>query len=406
MTPTTTSQFNLNTLKLRVTDTFDYGTIIYSSAYGNVTAKIGNSVFHTNTQFNANADIVIGDNTFIDIDLPTSNSLIREGSYTVIYNLLVNYVADALPPGATTFSSIAITPSSAQFIAQVDELLTQFDTVTIQFGSTSLGANVGSSTITGTSGSSTILFNQVTIAEFADIDVITITVTYTESNDYSFTNCDAVKGALTVTPNCAFATITVQDTTSYPAYVESLTREITLRYPKLASGAEVESPVTTSEASLTVGPYIWSGGYTISLSSIMSWEQEDNLLIQQTLTVYGYPNVQCDAGLCKAAKCIESVAVKYMAAVKNGSPSSAQLFQENFITMLYYMRYSVAISCGNTTLAAAILTEMITYLNMGDCTCGCGDTGSSTGNTEPTRIYPLFSSTALINGIENALNYQ
>ena len=51
MTPTFNTTFNLDDLEAIVADTFNYNTLIYTAAYGNVTAKQGNSIFHQNTQF-------------------------------------------------------------------------------------------------------------------------------------------------------------------------------------------------------------------------------------------------------------------------------------------------------------------------------------------------------------------
>ena len=70
MTPIFSTLFNITTLKARVTDLFNYSTIINDAVYANVTAMVGNSIFHQNTNYNSSADIVIGTNTYVDIDLP------------------------------------------------------------------------------------------------------------------------------------------------------------------------------------------------------------------------------------------------------------------------------------------------------------------------------------------------
>lgn len=404
MQPSISTLFNVTTKQATVTDLFNYGSIIYSSAYGNVTAKLGNTIFHQTTGFDVNSDIVIGTNDSVTFDLPVSGGKVKSGSYTFIYDLLVNYAYDVNAPARATFTTITLNPSSAEFIAQVDELLTQFDEVIIQFGA---GGNiVGQSVITRTIGANRIEFDEVTIAEFGDIDAINISAQYQLTKQYTFDNCEVVTPSLTAKIDCASAQITLQDTTVYPAYVDVLTRQMTLRYPRLADGSEVEAAVTTSNPSLTVGPYIWSGGYLFSLQSTMNWAQDDTLLIQQVAIADLNKDVQCDAALCKVSACLYSLMSKYVAAVKTGAVNTADLFQQNFIASLYVMNYQLQMGCGNAEAAGQILTQLTTFLaqdGSAECNCGCGD---STNPNMPTKIYPLYSSVALINGIENARNYQ
>ena len=407
MTPTISSQFTLATKKLRVTDTFNYTTLpYYGGVYGNVTAKIGNSVFHTNDQFDSNADIVIGTNTYIDIDLPTSSGKIQEGSYTVDYDLLVKYASDVTPPGSSTFTQLTLSPSSQDLIDEIQSLLDSGKTPTIIISGSGVIGTIATSQITAVSGDDIVIFNSVTAADFAEIDTIVINGEYSVSKEYLFSNCEVVSQlSLNTLVNCFTAQITVQDTTAYPSFVETLTRTLTLRYPRLADGSEVEAPVETSNASLTVGPYIWSGGYSVTLQSVMTWVQTDGLIISQTLVQQANPNVACDVSLCKAAKCIRTLSTKYLEAVKAGSRNLSDLFQQNFTVLLLCNNYNLALTCQDTAAATEALAALTSYLNIitgGECNCGC--TGGT--STEPTRIYPLFSNETLINGIENVRNYQ
>lgn len=390
MTPSTTNRFDITNNKLRVTDTFNYGSIIFNSAFGNVTAKIGNTIFHTNTDFDANADIVIGTNTYVDIDLPVSGGKIQPGSYTIIYNLLVNYGADVTAPVSDVFSSIVINPTSAPFIAQIAALLTEFDTVTIQFLNGD-GDVLNTSTVTGTTSPGTISFDEIEIEQAAtDVASILIAVTYTLEDEYLFNECDAITASINATQNCAAAQVTVKDTTSYPAYTGlSLTREMTINYPTGIDGQPVEDPVVTTDASKTIGPPIWSGNYTINLVSTVTWTQSDGLLILQTAEAQNNLLVKCDASLCKALKCIEGLRQRFMAAIKNGSRDYAELTRDILVVNSMVMTYQIAIQCQDTELAASILTELIVYLEMGNCSCGCEETTG--GSNIPTIIYPLYS---------------
>lgn len=407
MQPSISSLFNVTTKQATITDTFDYNSIPFTflSAFGNVTAKLGNTIFHQTTGYNANSDIVIGTNDSVTFDLPTSNQKVKSGSYTIIYDVEVNYGSVVLAPGSATFSNITTNPNEPLLLAEIDAALAAGEIPIIQFLN-GAGSVLGSSTITETDGTNVIFFGSVTIASYASIGSVIITIDYSLTKEYTFDNCKVVTAQLTSTINCASAQITLQDTTIYPSYVSALTRQMTLRYPRLADGTEVEAAVTTSNPSLTVGPYIWSGGYLFSLESTMSWTQDDGLNITQVAVADLNKDVQCDAALCKVAACLYSLMSRYIYAVKNGATNTANLFQQNFISSLYVMNYQVQLGCGNSEKAAQILTDLMSFLSQDgttECNCGCGD---STNPTVPTRIYPLYSSVALINGIENARIYQ
>jgi hypothetical protein len=388
--PSISTLFNVTTKEATITDTFNYGSIIYSSAFGNITAKLGNTIFHQTTGYDSGSDIVIGTNTSKTIDLPVSAGVVKSGSYEITYDLQVNYAYDVNPPATEEFDQINITPASAQFISQIANLLSQFDEVVIQFGA---GGNVvGSSVITDAFGTDTIAFETVSIGDYDNIDTILISVVYQTTNVYTFDNCKVVTATLTPDINCASAQITLRDTTVYPSYVTTLTREMTLRYPRLADGTEVETAVTTDQPSLTVGPYIWSGGYLFSLQSVMSWTQSDLLQVSQTAICDVNKDVQCDAALCKVGACMYSLMTRYITAVKTGVGNITELFQQNFIANLYVTNYNIQLGCGNSEKAAQILTDLMTFLSQDgstECNCGCGD---STNPTVPTKIYPVYGS--------------
>lgn len=407
MQPTINTLFNVTSKQATVTDTYDYNEIPYTfiSAYGNVTAKLGNTIFHQTTGYDANSDIVIGTNDSVTFDLPVSNDKVKSGSYTIIYDVQVSSASAVTAPGSATFNNITTNPDEPLLLAEIDAALLAGKTPVIKFLNSS-SVVLGTSDITETDGVNAIYFDSVTLSSYATIDSVVIVIDYSVTKEYTFDNCKVVTPSLTANINCAAAQITLQDTTVYPSYVSTLTREMTLRYPRLADGSEVEAAVTTSNPSLTVGPYIWSGGYLFSLESTMSWTQADLLSVQQVATMDLNKDVQCDAALCKVSACLYSLWSKYVAAVKIGGVNTNDLFHQNFIAMGYVMNYQLQLGCGNTDAAALILTNLTTFLAQDgstECNCGCGD---STNPTVPTKIYPLYSSIALINGVENARNYQ
>lgn len=399
MTPTFNTTFNLDDLEAIVADTFNYNTLIYSAAYGNVTAKQGNSIFHQNTDFDNNADIVIGTNSSVDIPLPTQNGVPLSGSYRFIYNVLIEDEVLAYAstnsgfntvnaPGAATFSTITLTSPPSDLEEVIVALLAAGLNVQVGLYDVGDGLIVQSNIVSSTG--SVITFAQVTEANFANIAKVRIigTNTYTKTSDYLFNGCPNVDVQLNVTADCYRSQLTAADVTNYPANLTTLTRELTIRYPLLSNGTPVASPSTTSDASLTVGPNIWTGGYTISLSSQMVYVQTDDLTVIETVIKYSNPNVQCDANLCKALECINGFRVKYMAAQKSGARNLGELMQQNLNILIYCNTYNIAVQCQNTTLASCILTELIEYMGVNNCSCGCNDTRSDTA--EPTEIFPVY----------------
>lgn len=406
MQPTINTLFNVTSKQATVTDTYNYSTLTYIAAYGNVTARLGNTIFHQTLGYDVNSDIVIGTNDSVTFDLPVSNDKVKSGSYTITYDVLIKYfTSDVSTPSTANIDYITVTPDNPTMLSDIDDLLTAGNVLQIQFIDVD-GNVLGTSTITETDGVNVIFCEFINIPTYESIVGMNVIETGQVTKEYTFDNCKVVTPSLTANINCAAAQITLQDTTVYPSYVATFTREMTLRYPRLADGSEVEAAVTTSNPSLTVGPYIWSGGYLFSLESTMSWTQADLLSVQQVATMDLNKDVQCDAALCKVSACLYSLWSKYVAAVKIGGVNTNDLFHQNFIAMGYVMNYQLQLGCGNTDAAALILTNLTTFLAQDgstECNCGCGD---STNPTVPTKIYPLYSSIALINGVENARNYQ
>lgn len=399
MNPTFSTTFNLNTLKAILADTFDYSGIISTARYGNFRAKIGNNVFYQNTNFNGSADIVPPATTK-QVDLPTQNGKPLSGSYEFRYQVqLVNEVLayssvrsgymSVNAPSEATFTTITLTSPPSDLEEVIYALLAQGLNVQVGFYDSG-NSLLNQSNIVSSTGS-VITFNSVTEPSFANIAKIRIIGTniYETTENYLFSGCPNVDVSLNVTVDCYRSQLTASDVTQYPANLTTLTRTLQIQYPLLSTGTPVETTATTSDASLTIGPNIWTGGYTITLESQMTYIQSDTLTVVETITKYANPNVQCDANLCKALECIESFRTKYMAAQKSGARNLAELAQQNINILLYCNSYQIAVQCQNTTLASQILSDLINYMGSGDCNCGCNDTSSDT--TEPTEIFPLYS---------------
>lgn len=399
MTPSIKATFNLNDNTVTVEDIFDYSALSYTSVFGNVTARLGNTIFHQNTNFDSSADIVIGTNTSVTFDLPVDgNGKIIPGSYSFSYAVKINgevliALATVTAPSGSPFTSIVLNPASQPSIDAVQDNLDAGGVQVISFKNSG-DVEVTTGVPNSTSGSATIGFPAVTTGAFATIAKVTVTATttYTEEFVYAWVGCDTVDLNLCVSSNCYTSQLTAIDATSYPSYI-TLSRTLVIQYPRLANGSPVLSPVTTTQSSKTIGPNIYTGNYTVSLEAAMTWVQDDGLYVAQTLTSYKEENVQCTNGLCGLSECINAYRVAYMTALSEGSRDLQKLQLQNQVILLYCNQIRIALDCNETEQATDLITALSAYMNtsnpsLGGCSCGCG---SSSGDyTEPTIIYPLF----------------
>ena len=405
MTPTFSTLFKLLTKAVRVTDTFNYSGITASAIYGNVTAKIGNTIFHTNTNFNASADIVQGTNTYVDFDLPlNADGTIRETSYNFTYNVKIENEqigTSSADVSADTFTTIAI-PSNPTLAASINALIASGVDCRARFnlGSTS-GYAILSATATTIVIASTTIFGAGT-----GLNAVTILSTSTSTTVKNYDFCDITPQTnLCVTSDCFFATVTAQDSTLYPANMTIASRVLTINWPRLANGNPVDTAVVTSDASKTIGPNIFTGGYLVTLSTALTWTQTDGLLVSNTVQGRSDYVVDCSGNICSAFNCIKAYMVRYQQAVALGSRELTQFTQQNFQILLYCNLYNIAIECQKTSDARDILIALGEYMSVNGitvegCDCGCSD--SSTSSTEPTLITPLYNSATYNSATETA----
>jgi hypothetical protein len=391
MTPTFITKFDLARKKLIVIDTFDYDDASIDTAFGNATIKIGNQILHTNTNFNSSADIVYGVNSSFEIDLPlNSDGTVRETGYSVTYDVRFTAGTGA-DVSSDTFTVVTI-PSSPTIAALINDSIAAGVGIKATFN---VGSTSGYPILSATS--TTMTFASITISGAGTtLTSATISTTSNSETIHNYDFCDTTPTSdLCVESDCFYATLTASDTTPYLATQTILDRVLTINYPRLANGEPVEVAVVTNEASQTVGPAIYTGGYLVTLSTLISWTQSDGLLVFNTVAARSDYNVNCDGSICNAFNCIKAYMVKYQQAVALGSRDLAQFTQQNFQILLYCNLYNIAIECQDTAEARAILVALGEYMSVSGvtvagCDCGCGQ--SATNSTEPTVIYPLYNS--------------
>lgn len=400
MTPVFSTKFTVSSLKARITDLFNYSSILRDGIYANITAKIGNSIFHQNNNYNSTADIVIGTNTFIDFDLPSSAEKVLRGSYELTENVkIVNEVlynpsnsgyVDVEAPDNNNFTFIRTSDLVAGFEAAVIALLATLQDVRVGFYNNSNNL-LASTAITGHTDD-TLSFDAVTLASYATITKIRILGTniYTTTHAYSYSGCPEIIPRLQDIPDCYRSQMNITDCTVYPAG-STLSRSLTARYP-LKNGVAVLPPETTSQPVLTLGPNIWTGGYTIDLVSIINVQQDDTLYIEQIIEDSKYPNVVCDAALCALTSCIGKFRSKLLEALRNGSRDLQALLTDNIVIGSYLDGIELATGCQDKEQATRLITGLSQYMGEGAlsdaCSCGCSD-ASSQG--PPTEIFPLYT---------------
>jgi hypothetical protein len=399
---TFTTSFNLAEKKVRITDTTNYSGVTASGIFGNVTAKIGNTIFHQNTNFDPMADIVIGNNTYVEFDLPlNADGTVRQTTYSFIYEVKIFdqilQESDVVTPSSGVFNKLVISPASSVIINSIAAAIASGQVCRANFDSVNFPYGV---IITSTTGDDTINFDEITDTDWFDITHVVVLTSSTSELTHSYDFCDKSPSAnLCVTSDCFFATLEAIDTTAYLATQTIVDRTLTINWPRLANGNAVQPPVVTSDASQVVGPNLYTGDFLVTLSTDITWTQIDGLIITNTIAARSDFNVNCDGGICEAYACIKAYAVQYQEAVAQGSRQISQFQQQNFQILIYCNLYNLAVECQHTTEARAILVALSEYMNtngvtvMG-CSCGCGNTGNN--STEPTVIYPLYN-TAVYN---------
>jgi hypothetical protein len=358
--------------------------------------KLNNTPFYSNANFN-NPDVTVAPPLNKKITLPVdSNDDAKYGDYEYTYKIKVlNEVIDSdastTAPASATFSQLFYEgPAIVNFISKVNQVVTdaggQFFIEFLNAGGTVLGI----SEVTGAElddSDIAVTFDSVTIAAFATITKFRFTSYYTSVKTFPYCKQEWPCQKLAVTGDCIRAVLNVNDQTQYSA-TDTLVRLINLNYPILANGNAVLPPVSTSNSSISVGPSIWTGGYAIALTSTLTRETEEGLVLNIILTAYDNYILNCDAGLCCMIDCISSLFSQYQLAVSNASAKLPVLTGNMIIINTYIQLYSISIECGDTDKATQYLEQLQEYMNLIGCDCSCNDCGNS---SEPTEVFPLFT---------------
>jgi hypothetical protein len=363
---------------------------------GIITGKNGASIFYQNTNY-ASPDINRG---VSDLSTPQSlpldsNNKVLQASYEFIYSVKITneilFASQAGAPGSANFTTVSITSIGASTIALINGILAnpQNTNVRLRFKNGS-GTILGDRTVTSLSATTNNLnFSSVNLPSFADIDEVEVISDTFYSKSFTYSYCDKkVSPELCVSSSCLLSQITAVNQTEYPSFF-TVARELKIQYPRKSDGTPVSAPITTNTASLTLGPNIYTGNYTVSSIDTIAYTQDDGLVINDIIKAYVEHNVTCKYSLCALSACISSVYERYKSALLTGSANTANLFAQNMRILLLCNLYNIAVSCKDEVRAVKWVTELSNYLD-NDCGCDCG-CGSEQDQSEPTIIYPGIS---------------
>jgi hypothetical protein len=358
--------------------------------------KLNNTPFYSNTDFD-DPDVTVSPALNKKILLPVdSKDDARFGDYEYTYkikilNEIIDSDANTTAPGAATFSQIFYEgPTITDFISKVNQAVSDSEgQFFIQFLDAG-GDVLGISDVTGAElddSDIAVTFDSVTIAAFATITQFRFISYYTSVKTFPYCKQEWPCQKLTVTGDCIRAVLSANDQTQYSA-TDTLVRLINLNYPILANGSPVLPAVSTANSSISVGPSIWTGAYAIALTSNLTRETEEGLVLNIILTTYDNYILECDAGLCCMVDCISNLFSQYQIAVSNASAKLPTLTGNMIIINTYIQLYSISIECGDTDKAGQYLEQLKQYMTLIGCDCDCNDCGN---NSEPTEVFPLFT---------------
>lgn len=199
------------------------------------------------------------------------------------------------------------------------------------------------------------------------------------------------------TPNCAQATYTSTDVTTYCApagwSIGTITKTHITTPPlgsKQADGTTPQTAVTSSATqNFLTSPLnpLWTGAYQSSLSVVMVFTDANG----NTCTIQGIIHddilVVCDNDYCKLECAMDELMQALTEAILVGNQNAIlKLERKVSLGTILFQRIIQSNLCGNTVKAQAYLTQFNTYVAGG---CGC----SHCNNSGPAPVIPTTNTT-------------
>jgi hypothetical protein len=357
-----------------------YG-IALSKVTGNLKLTSPSSVFYINAGYVANdfSSPDIDANVSLSksgIDLPVaSNGDVLCGNYKFEYSIKVDY--------GIVVSSIVNNKFRTSLVG-VNALLQTGNKIEIYDSTT---GNNGIYTITGvtTAGVTTMISVAETIVGAFSAEKINIIYNTSKTVDYCFINPVV---DIEVQSNCNTSILTSEDLTDYKVNGISplITRTHTLIYPiDPSTGLPIHANVTGSTAVLTAGANIYTGMWTINISSVLEYSLNTWLTVNTIVQGQTYHKVICSLCLCLFYICYKAVLNKYVSMLgynaREAERLNGVLTRLNTLVLLYIFATE---KCGYDGLN--FCEEIKTILNTENCTC---DTEAN--DDVPVEVIPISS---------------
>ena len=369
---------------LEFTDTTKYSNygISLSKVTGNLKMTSPSSVFYINAGFVSNdfsnpdidADVSLVKSW---IKLPvTSNGEILCGTYKFEYNVKVDYGFKISDIANNKFQTLYTATTQ---ILQSGNKIEIYDSTTGNNGIYTV-----TSVVKNMLAGITIISVAETIPGSFSSEKVNIIYTTSKTIDCCFVE-PIVK--IEVKSDCSTSILTSEDLTEYKVsgILPIITRTHTIIYPiDPDTGVSIKPNVVGSTAVLTAGPNIYTGMWTINISSDLVYKLNNWFTVNTTVKGQKYHNVKCSLCMCLFFICYKAVYEKYKSMIGYNAREVERLTGVLLRIVSLYQLYQLAVKCGYDT--DYYCTEIKTILNTENCTC---DTEAN--DDVPVEVIPISS---------------
>ena len=367
---------------LEFTDTTKYSNygISLSKVTGNLKMTSPSSVFYINAGFVSNdfsnpdidADVSLVKSW---IKLPvTSNGEILCGTYKFEYNVKVDYGFKISDIANNKFQTLYTATTQ---ILQSGNKIEIYDSTTGNNGIYTV-----TSVVKNMLAGITIISVAETIPGGFSSEKVNIIYTTSKTIDCCFVE-PIVK--IEVKSDCSTSILTSEDLTEYKVsgILPIITRTHTIIYPiDPDTGVSIKPNVVGSTAVLTAGPNIYTGMWTINISSDLVYKLNNWFTVNTTVKGQKYHNVKCSLCMCLFFICYKAVYEKYKSMIGYNVREAERLTGVLLRIVSLYQLYQLAVKCGYDT--DYYCTEIKTILNTENCTC---DTEAN--DDVPVEVIPI-----------------
>lgn len=237
-------------------------------------------------------------------------------------------------------------------------------------------ANNGTFTVveaTSVSGFIAIELEETIIVGAGDGGVAEI-IFETFSDTYTYTGCDEVTQALTITADCNygdFGSFIAAESTELDDQIIT-TSTMTIYYPSWTEEANVVVTQTTPDTPISKTILrLATGAYTVKVVSVYADTQDDGLVVTYTQTITQEHEVSCAGSFCCAMTCFGTLLTAHLNSLRTNRGISA--YQYSYDAALgYYAQASAYKDCADKQAEFQTAMDAFTAALDASGTCDCG----------------------------------